>query len=300
MPEVSVIINCYNGEKYLRETIESVYKQTFNDWEIILWDDASTDNTENIAKSFDDKLKYFKGEKGDSLGQVRNWALERASGDYIAILDQDDIWMPEKLELQMPLFYKNPSVGLVFSDAIDFYEEKNYSVRHFAKLKLNPPKGHIFGYLFKIDRYPISMPTAVFRRKALDGLSEWFDSRYKYAEEYDLFLRIAYNWECDYVNKPLAIHRIHESSSTFLFYKKIPMELESIMEKIQKIYPSILYKYKKEIRINKRIIEFQYGKAFLKEGKIKEARRRFIKSLPYHKSFYMFFASFFMNKINRI
>lgn len=296
-PSVSVIINCYNGEKYLKETIESVYKQTYDDWEIVLWDDASTDGSEDIAKSFDKKLRYFKGKKALSLGQARNWALEKAEGKYIAILDQDDIWMPEKLELQIPLFEKNPAVGLVFSDAIDYYEENGNSTLHFLNLGLKPPKGKIFRYLLRMDRYSISMPTAVFRRDALNHLSEWFDIRYKYAEEYDLFLRISHDWECDYIDKPLAIHRIHKSSSTSIFFKDIPIELESILEKMIKLYPSLTTEYKKEIKRNKQIIKFQYAKALWKEGKIKEARREFLKNILYYKSLPIFILTFFNKTI---
>ncbi|HOP86751.1 MAG TPA: glycosyltransferase [Syntrophorhabdaceae bacterium] len=293
MPKVSVIINCYNGERYLKEAIDSVYSQTYKDWEIIFWDDASTDNSEQIAKSFDERLRYFKGKKALSLGQARNWAIEKAKGDFIAILDQDDIWMPEKLELQVSLFEKNTSVGLVFSDAIDFYQDTGKSISHFTNLGLNPPRGKIFKYLFTMDKYPISMPTAVFRRSALDSLSEWFDIRYKYAEEYDLFLRIAYNWECDYINKPLAIHRIHNASSTKIFHKEISIELSSVMEKIINYYPEIKVTLKKEIEKNKNIIALQYGKSLWQSGQKKEARQIFKKHIFYKKCFFFFLSTFF-------
>lgn len=291
MPTVSVIINCHNGEAYLREAIESVYQQTYQDWEIVLWDDASTDGSEQIARSFDDKLRYFKGSKALSLGQARNWAIEQARGEFIAILDQDDIWLPEKLELQLPLFERNSAVGLVFSDAIDYYESSQRQISHFLNLNITPPRGHIFNFLFVIDNYPVSMPTAVFRRKALDSLTEWFDIRYKYAEEYDLFLRIAHDWECDYVEKPLAIHRMHDKSSTKILHREIPMELNSIQEKILNLYPELERKLKKEIIKNKKAIDFQLAKSLLQSGNIKEARQILRKHIFNHKFFLIFIAT---------
>ena len=174
MPEVSVIINCYNGEKYLKAAIDSVYAQTYEDWEIVLWDDASTDGSAEIASGYDHRLRYFRGEKALSLEQARNRAIEEATGRYIAILDQDDMWMTYKLEQQIPLFERNQSVGLVFSDAIDYCEEEGTRISHFRNLGLRPPKGRIFRYLFRMDRYPISMPTAMIRMDALNRLPEKF------------------------------------------------------------------------------------------------------------------------------
>ena len=103
---VSVIMNCYNGEKYLREAIDSVYSQTYKDWEIIFWDNASTDRSAEIAKSYNSKLKYFRGEKTIPLGAARNKALEKCSGDYVAFLDCDDLWMEDRLKKQMELMLR--------------------------------------------------------------------------------------------------------------------------------------------------------------------------------------------------
>jgi len=292
MPKVSVIINCYNGEKYLREAIDSVYCQTFQDWEIILWDDDSTDNSANIAKSYDQRLRYFKGEKAASLGQARNFAIERARGEFIAILDQDDVWLPHKLEMQIPLFERNPSVGLVFSDAIDFYEDSKKRISHFLNLNIKPPRGQIFDYLFVIENYPISMPTAVFRTKALFSLKELFDIRYKYAEEYDLFLRISHDWECDYVDEPLAIYRIHNVNSTKVFHKAIPIELKSIMDKILNYYPELKQRLKNEILRNERTIDLQYAKSLFQEGRRREGRIILRKHLSHYKCFFTFLGSF--------
>ena len=98
---VSVIMNCHNSDKYLVEAIDSIYEQTYNNWEIIFLDNFSTDNSYKITKLYDNKLKYFKTKKYESLYKARNIALEKCNGDIICFLDCDDIWFKDKLERQV-------------------------------------------------------------------------------------------------------------------------------------------------------------------------------------------------------
>jgi len=111
-------MNCLNGEKYLREAIDSVYTQTYKDWEIIFWDNASTDKSAEIAQSHDHRVRYFKSEETYLLGKARNLAFKQAKGEYIALLDVDDVWLPNKLEEQLKLFDKNSNLGMTFSNSI--------------------------------------------------------------------------------------------------------------------------------------------------------------------------------------
>ena len=108
-------MNCYNGENYIKESVNSVINQTYNNWEIIFWDNVSTDSSSKIIKSYNDpRIKYFYAEKNIPLGGARNKAIEKSNGKYLAFLDVDDLWFPEKLSLQIPLFEKNSKVGLVY------------------------------------------------------------------------------------------------------------------------------------------------------------------------------------------
>ena len=101
-PLVSVIINCHNGEKYLEECLKSIILQSYDNWEIIFWDNLSIDRSKNIVNSFSDKrIKYFYSNKFLNLYHARNLAIERASGKYISFLDVDDTWEKEKMELQV-------------------------------------------------------------------------------------------------------------------------------------------------------------------------------------------------------
>ena len=99
-PLVSVIMNCYNGEKYLTEALSSLLIQNYGNWELIFWDNLSTDNSKKIFKSFNEKrFKYFLADKHTVLYEARNLAIKKTSGDYIAFLDTDDIWSKDKLSM---------------------------------------------------------------------------------------------------------------------------------------------------------------------------------------------------------
>ena len=111
-PLVSVIINCFNGEEFLREAIDSVLAQTYTHWEIIFWDNQSTDATAEIVKSYtDSRIRYYYAPNHTPLGEARNLAVEKTKGEYINFLDADDIWMPNKLEEQIKLI--EPGVWLI-------------------------------------------------------------------------------------------------------------------------------------------------------------------------------------------
>ena len=106
---VSIIMPSYNTAKFISETIDSVLMQTYTNWELIIVDDCSTDNTDEVVKSFlsDDRIKYIKNEKNSGAAFSRNRALREANGKWIAFLDSDDLWHPEKLEKQIRFMEKN-------------------------------------------------------------------------------------------------------------------------------------------------------------------------------------------------
>ena len=124
-PLVSIIMNCFNGEKYLKNAIDSVILQTYKSWELIFWDNQSKDQSARIFKNYKDKrLKYYSSESHvEILNKARNSALKKANGDFIAFLDTDDWWVKEKLEKLIPLF-NDSEVGLVYGNVWIFFEKK--------------------------------------------------------------------------------------------------------------------------------------------------------------------------------
>ena len=210
MPLVSIIMNCRNCGTYLREALDSVYQQTFKDYDIIFWDNQSTDDSGKIAQSYGEPLKYFRGEEFLPLGAARNKAIEKASGKYIAFLDCDDIWLPEKLEKQVALLESNKELGLVYSDCylIDSTGKVAENPFFFSK---NPFRGMVFKELFKSNL--VTLLTTVITREALEKVGV-LNPKYEIGEEYDLWLRIAQYYPIDFIEQPLAKYRIHGESAT--------------------------------------------------------------------------------------
>ena len=113
---ISIIINCYNGEKFLRESLISVQNQEYKNWELIFWDNKSNDGSEEIFKSFENKkFKYFRAKKHTSLYEARNLAIEKCKGEFISFLDSDDNWEKNKVKKQIK-FFKNKKGGVVYGN----------------------------------------------------------------------------------------------------------------------------------------------------------------------------------------
>ena len=203
-PLVSIIINCFNGEKYLSQAVESVLEQTYKNWEIILWDNRSTDKSSEIYKNYKDKrLKYFYADKHTSLYEARNLAIEKSSGDFISFLDTDDLWDKQKLELQMH-YFNNPNVGVVFSNL--WVIKKNKDRRKiYTKKKL--PSGKIFHQLIK--NYNVGIVTTVIRKKYFLELENKFDVRFSIIGDFDLILRLSKLCHFESIQMPLAFYRLH-------------------------------------------------------------------------------------------
>ena len=113
-PLVSVIMNCHNGQKFLKEAISSIINQTYKKFELIFFNNCSSDQSENIVKNFNDKrIKYFESEGYLNLYQARNEALKYSKGEYVTFLDTDDLWEDNKIEKQLEFFEKNKSAKIL-------------------------------------------------------------------------------------------------------------------------------------------------------------------------------------------
>lgn len=268
LPLVSVIMNCKNCEKYLDEAVGSVLDQTYDNWEVIFWDNQSTDSSAAIFHTYNDaRLKYFLASEYTPLGEARNLAMQEAKGDYIAFLDCDDIWFPQKLEKQIPVF-ENENVGLVICDTVFFNEKRD--VRQFYKKK-KPPVGKVFREL--LSSYFISLETAIVRTSVLKKLDHWFDPRFDVIEEYDFFVRIGYVWEVGYVDEVLSKWRVHSSSWTWSRPELFPAETELFVDKLHNNIPNFDTDYATEISIVKSNIAIQESIIAWRDGKTSDVRR---------------------------
>jgi glycosyltransferase involved in cell wall biosynthesis len=225
-------MNCYNGEKYLRQAIESVFAQTYANWEIVFWDNKSTDKSGEIVRSFESpRIKYFYDPNHKLLYDARNHAIEKASGDFIAFLDVDDSWLPTKLEKQIPLF-SDPEVGLVCGIYWIDYERKNKRRRSHNR---PIPTGWVLNDLLK--SYFVGMPTLVVRRSALASLDHACDPRYHMIGDFDLVVRLLMKWKLDCVQEPIACYRLHGNNESLNQLKRQIKEMEHWYSEMATVEP---------------------------------------------------------------
>jgi glycosyltransferase involved in cell wall biosynthesis len=288
-PKVSVIMNCLNCSKYLREAIDSVYAQTYKDWEIIFWDNASTDNSAEIAKSYDDKLRYFRSKETVSLGMARNWAIEKARGEYIAFLDCDDIWLHKKLEKQVHILENKHDIDFIYGNYFRIVMPKNDCL--ILGLKRKRPEGYVFGQFLR--HYPVNMQTVMLRKSVLGKLDALFDEKLNLSEEYDLFMRILYNSKAAYLHEPLVIYRIHQNMSSIRLVYVYPKEISYILKKFINKF-SDFNKYSEEIKYLKAKIAYWNARAEMFSGNAKKARE-FLSPFKWcdYKIFLLYWATFF-------
>ena len=231
-PMVSVVMNCYNGERYLREAIESVYKQTYKNWEIIFWDNASSDNSAIIAKSYDEKLRYFRSNQTVNLSVARNKALQKASGEFIALLDCDDIWLPKKLEIQSKHIQENPTAKLLFANTIHI-DDKGVEIRRqydrFNPCQLDLSKGKALNHLI-IHGCFIDTEAVIFDKEAALSIGG-FNTKYRNILDADFFMRMGSKYDMYAGEETIAKWRVHTDQGTQTMGDIIFKEKQQIFNK---------------------------------------------------------------------
>lgn len=204
MPEVSVIIPTYNRANLLGRAVHSVLNQTFKDFELIIVDDYSTDNTEEIAGSWHDKrIRFIRHKENKGGPAARNTGIKNAQGDFIAFLDSDNEWLPQKLEKQIELFHNlPPSVGVVYAINRVVNDIKNETSVWDFNLR-----GNLYHDFLKSPF--LDFITPVIRRECFDKAGV-MDEKVVAYQEWDTFLRISKCYEFDFVPDILAIYYVHK------------------------------------------------------------------------------------------
>ncbi len=225
-PLVSIIMNCRNGEKFLQESLNSVLKQTYKNWELVFVDNKSHDNSKKIFKKYNDsRFKYIFLEQEVNLGRARQEALKNCSGDFISFLDTDDLWFEDKLEKQMKFFEDN-EIGMVISNTIFFSDIKSKKFYN-----NDPPTGFVFYDL--LDNYFISLETLICRTKYLKKISFKFDEDYSMISDLDLTLRLSTICKLSYCPFILSKWRIHSSSDSWKKKNLFFLEKLRFIEKLK-------------------------------------------------------------------
>ncbi len=206
---MSIIMNCFNGSRYLRQALDSVVAQTYRNWELIFWDNQSTDDSLLIVQSYKDpRVKIFINDHHTTLYAARNLAVGQVTGSLVAFLDTDDFWEVDKLSQQVPVFI-DPEVGLVYGKYW-FRDESGDSV--YVGPAGDLPTGRILPTLLRSNY--VGILTMIVRRSVLQKLDGPFKERYEVIGDTDLVLRVAKGWEIRAIERPVATYRWHDSNDT--------------------------------------------------------------------------------------
>jgi glycosyltransferase involved in cell wall biosynthesis len=216
MPNVSVIMPCYNHARYVKEAVEGILAQTFGDLELIITDDCSKDNSPGIIHEYEKKDPRVIGiyhRKNEGEGKSRNDAMAKSSGKFIAFCDSDDIWENEKLETQLPFFKKFENIDAIHSDSIIIDENSTATGKRFSSLFQKGMRltGDLFNQLCL--RNVINVPTVILRRKCLSDAG-WFEEDFRYLADWIYWIRVARKNTFFYIDEPLARYRVHSQSTS--------------------------------------------------------------------------------------
>lgn len=211
MPTVSVIIPTYNNKDMVVDAIESVLAQTCKDFEIIVVDDGSTDETGELLAKYTNRIIYIY-QKNSHISVARNNGFRASKGKYIAQLDADDLWLPEKLDKQIVEFERHPEAGLVYCDSyICNYGKEDDRQITFSRHYIKPREGNVFPYFFKAN--PLCTSSAVIARDVWEKAGG-LDESLRGGQDAEFFMRISAFAPVYYCPEPLMIYRKHSANTS--------------------------------------------------------------------------------------
>ncbi len=282
-PLVSVIMNCYNGERYLKNSINSVLNQDYKNWELIFWDNKSQDKSKKFFKQFkDNRLKYYCAKKFTNLYTARNLAMRKAKGEILTFLDVDDLWLPKKLSKQVSFFKKNKSAKIVYSNYLNL---KNFFGFQYENIQFKTilPKGFITNKL--LNSYCIGWLTVAIKKNINKKIL--FNEKLDMISDFDFMINLSLHKKIFSIQEPLGKYRQHPNQLT---RKKFILQAEQYLKwykisktkiKFQKM--KNLKKFFDRIFFLEKIIEIKKKKIFISDilniflrGKMKIASKLFI------------------------
>jgi glycosyltransferase involved in cell wall biosynthesis len=267
-PGVSINLCCYNSEKYLEETLQSIFAQTFKDWELVIINDGSTDATEAIIQKHiaEGWPIVYHAQPNAGLARARNQALRLSRGKYIALIDHDDLFLPDNLERQVRCLEQEQA-------AISYGGYIVINTKGEEKRRIIPrhQSGFLLGELLR--RYEIGMSAVMVDGGALRDLKLEFDPNLSYAEEYCLFLLMATERRVAVSHSLISKLRFHASSLTNTLMEKWAWEHEYTLEQIKKRHPGIQVKYAAAFREAYARCNYYRARWLVKQGRRNEAIR---------------------------
>ena len=219
-------MNCFNGEKYLHEALTSIISQTYQNWELIFFDNQSTDKSKKIFESFKEpRFTYYYAENHIKLYKARNIAMRKTTGDLIAFLDVDDYWVNTKLERQCNEFDQDKKLDFVFSK-YSIVDELYDKVEDKQKVDISKKKKEEL-----IMNYEVGLSTVMIRQDLLKRRNFSFDENYKIIGDFDAFVELILKVKYLYINKRLSFYRWHDLNLSTVMHDEELEELQYWVDK---------------------------------------------------------------------
>ncbi len=277
-PYISIVLPLYNGASFIKETLEAVGAQTFQDAEIIVVDDGSTDNSSEIVEAVSknssseilQNLKIIKQEN-QGVAAARNLGIQKSNGKWIALLDQDDLWLPEKLEIQNEAISENPEASWHYSAFARFYADGREKIKNNGSAdRLKTLERMLSGKLF------VPPSTVLVLKKIFEEIGG-FDSKFIPSDEWDFFLKLAEKYKNSYSEKVLVRFPSHLTSTAKRQKRKIfeaqKIVIENHAKKVSGIIKSSVIKKRKAN------ILWHLGKECEAEGEKQKARNYYFEAV---------------------
>lgn len=266
-PKVSIVIPTYNRVDFLPKAVQSVLNQTYRDWEMIIVDDGSIDNTEEVANGYkESRIRYIAHKYNLGISASRNTGIKNSRGEYIAFLDSDDEWFPEKISRQMNIFQKEDSkCGVVCTGG---YKIKGNQIMSIMSIKSIPINLDSFYERFLFENF-IWISSVLVKKECFEKVG-LFDENLKSCEDWDMWIRIAKYYQFIFLETPLIKYVIHPGQKS-----------ENLLDKIN-ARKRILFKYQDELKNRKFVYSHHYykiGNLCCLSGKIREGRKYLFKGI---------------------
>ncbi len=282
MARVSILMNCFNGARTLKEALDSVVAQTYADWEVIFIDNQSTDGSGEIAASYGPRVKIVQTPRKMTLCEGRVFSQPYVQGEFLAVLDVDDLWFPEKLARQVQIMDENPDVGLVYSNTM-YFSDRDGDVK--AAYVETMPSGDVFRAILR--NYFISLETVLVRRSVMDRHGLYFSPRYNVSSDLELFVKLAFHTRFQYIDAVLAKWRFGHGNESVHQFMSFPREYEQLLVDLDEMIPDFEKRYASEIQHLRGVIENMYGIGNWKKGDRRQALEHFSKAKGYNRKYWL-------------